>query len=97
MLRKNKPVPFSHPCGTMKKVYDCINDGLFYRHEIIKETKLREGQVRSAIYNLTFIACIVKCKDEQGRTIYKVPGSFVEVTAQCWGMASSVFGRFTPD
>jgi transcription initiation factor IIE alpha subunit len=80
----------------MKRVYDAINDGLFYKHEIIEETKLREGQVRSAIYNLTFISCIVKCKDKEGRTIYRIPG-FVEVTAECWAMASSVFGRFTPE
>jgi len=91
MLKKNKPVSFTKPFGTMKQCYDCVNDGLTTRHEIVRETKMRDGQVRAALYNLTFIGAILKTKDEHGRTAYEMPGKVV-VTANCWGMASSAFG-----
>jgi len=90
MLRKNKPVPFVHPMGTMKRCLDCVNDGVLYTHEIIAVTKLREGQVRAALYNLVFIGAIKRTKDKEGNSMYRIPG-YVEVTADCWSMASSVF------
>ena len=90
MLKKNKPVSFTKPFGTMKQCYDCVNAGLTTRHEIVRETKMRDGQVRAALYNLVFVGAIKRVTDKEGRTIYRIPG-YVDVTANCWGMASSAF------
>ena len=91
MLKKDKTVPFVHPMGTMKQCLDCVNDGLGLSRLIVERTGLREGQVKSALYNLTFIGAIKRAADRQGRMGYVVPGAAVEVTTQCWNRAASVF------
>lgn len=49
MLKKGQPVKFSRPMSTMRVVLLAVEQGHQYRHDILKETKLKQGQVNSAL------------------------------------------------
>lgn len=94
-IRKNKPLPLHKP-STMRTVLLCIEHGKCYRHEIVKETKLKEGQVRAALNNLVFIGLAHRTKDAMGRSVYLLPGHGLGTVADCLKGVAWVFGpRFT--
>jgi len=90
MLKKGQLVKFSRPVSTMKTVYYSITNGHTSRREIMDDTGLNENQVRSACWNLSFIAAIVRINDESGRTRYTLPGGW-EPVASCLLGVSSIF------
>ena len=91
MLKKGQLVKFTRPVSTMKLVYEAIEQGFAYRYEVVKETNLKENQVRSAIWNLSFIGAIKKVQDDQGRSRYVIPGVWVEPVADCLCGVNSIF------
>lgn len=72
MIKKDHPY-LTKPISNMRVVLDAIDSGCTYKHEVVKHTSLKEGQVSSAIWNLTFIGAIQKRTDEQGRRSYTLP------------------------
>jgi hypothetical protein len=59
--------------SSMRVVFEAIETGCTYRREVMDETKLKEGQVKSAIWNLTYIGAIQRVIDENGRSRYVLP------------------------
>jgi hypothetical protein len=59
MLKKNQPVKFERPMSTMRQVYLSIEQGNKYRGDIQADTKLLQGQVQSALWNLVYIGAVV--------------------------------------
>ena len=95
MLKKNQPTPLFRP-STMRTVFAAIQDGKNYRHEIVKTTKLKNGQVKSALGNLVFIGLVVRIQDHMGRSCYRLPSHGAGSTADCLKGIPWVFGvRFT--
>ncbi len=90
MLKKNQPVKFTRPISTMRQVLLAIEQGIKYRHDIVEETKLRLGQVDSAIYNLKYIGVIEYGTDDNGRRVYLIPGTNYGV-AKCLCGVRSIF------
>lgn len=90
MLKKNQPVKFSRPMSTMRTVLLAVEHGFQCRHDILTETKLKAGQVQSALYNLVYIGVIVRELDVQGRSIYLIPGTNYGV-APCLRGVRSIF------
>jgi hypothetical protein len=84
----------------MQLVYHAIGNGYSTYSEILKETGLKPGAVRSALTNLTFVSMIEKDTDIQGRRIYILPEALKKSSG--WSNASSVFAftssynRLTP-
>jgi transcription initiation factor IIE alpha subunit len=95
MLRKGQPVKFSKPMSTMRVVLGVIENGAIYKQDIVTESGLKEGQVRSALFNLTYVGCIKLGKDREGRTIYIAPGTVNEVSDLLLGINSIFNHRFT--
>lgn len=84
-LKKNKPVAFKRPQSTMFKVYQSIQEG---NHSILKicvDTRLVEGKVKSAIWNLAYVGMIHREREggvtryfigtEDCRKVYKTPAT----------------------
>lgn len=100
MLRKGQPVKFLRPNSSMQLVYHAIGNGYSTYSEILKETGLKPGAVRSALTNLTFVSMIEKDTDMQGRRIYILPEALKK--SNSWGNVCSVFAftssnnRLTP-
>lgn len=91
MLKKNQThFKYTRPMSNMRVVLSAIEQGYRYKHEIVEETKLYEGKVKSALLNLTFIGAIGLCHDKQGRTYYETPDRFDGV-AQCLKGVNSIF------
>ncbi len=90
MLKKNTPVKFSRPMSTMRTVLLAVEHGFQYRHDILTETKLKAGQVQAALYNLTFCGIVVRGVDDNGRSIYSLPGTNYGV-AKCLCGVRSIF------
>ena len=90
MLKKNQPVKFSRPMSTMRTVLLAVEHGYQYQRDILTETKLKAGQVQSALYNLVYIGVIVREVDDQGRSIYLIPGTNYSV-AKCLCGVRSIF------
>lgn len=90
MLKKDRPVKFSRPMSTMRTVLVAVEQGFQYKTEILTETKLKPGQVQSALYNLTFIGVITRSVDDNGRSIYLAPGRQYGV-AKCLHGVRSIF------
>lgn len=90
MLKKGQPVKFSRPMSTMRVVLMAVEQGHQYRHDILMDTKLKQGQVSSALWNLTYIGAVERKTDEQGRSIYLIPGRHHGV-AKCLLGVRSIF------
>lgn len=90
MLKKNQPVKFSRPISTMRTVLLAVEHGFQYRHDILTETKLKAGQVSSALYNLVFVGALIRDSDDSGRSIYLIPGQHQKV-AKCLCGVRSIF------
>lgn len=88
MLKKNQPIKFSKPMSTMHMVLNSVGAGFKHRREIIEDTGLTDGQVRSALWNLTFISAIRRIEDGQGRSVYRIPNAEIEVCAALKGVSS---------
>ena len=88
MLKKGQPVKFSRPMSTMRVVLMAVEQGYQYRHDILKETKLKQGQVNSALWNLTYIGAVVRETDKEGRSIYILPGTLRKVAPCLMGVRS---------
>ena len=58
MLKKGQPVKLRNPSGTMSRVYESITKGHHYQEHIRRDTGLLIGQVRSAIYSLSYVGMI---------------------------------------
>jgi len=94
MLKKGQPLTLSKP-GSMQKVWQAITNGCNYRREILKATKLKEGQVTSALNNLVYVGMVALRKDSMGRTIYVLPCQSIQVCDGLRGVAWVFGGRFT--
>jgi len=90
MLKKNQPVKFSRPMSTMRTVLLAVEHGFQYRQDILMETKLKPGQVQAALYNLTYIGVVVRNVDDNGRSVYLIPGTNYCV-APCLRGVRSIF------
>lgn len=91
VLKKNQPVSFLRPNSTMKTVLKSIQDGNYSRSRIAIDTRLRDGQVKSALYNLTFIGA-VKAERFEGRTIYLIPTDHEQPRcSKCFANVNSIF------
>lgn len=90
MLKKNQPVKFTKPVSTMRTVLAAVEHGFMYRHDILTQTSLKDGQVQAALWNLTFIGVIQRGTDANGRSIYLVPGRQYGV-AKCLCGVNSIF------
>ena len=88
MLKKGQPVKFSRPMSTMRVVLMAVEQGHQYRHDILKETKLKQGQVNSALWNLTYIGAVMRETDKEGRSIYILPGMLRRVAPCLMGVRS---------
>lgn len=88
MLKKGQPVKFSRPMSTMRVVLMAVEQGHQYRHDILKETKLKQGQVNSALWNLTYIGAVMREADTEGRSIYVLPGMLRKVAPCLMGVRS---------
>lgn len=90
MLKKNTPVKFTKPVSTMRTVLAAVEHGFMYRHDILTQTCLKDGQVQAALYNLTFCGLVTRSVDANGRSIYLVPGRQYGV-AKCLCGVRSIF------
>ncbi len=83
----------------MKLVLTAVENGCKYRVDVINETGLELGQVKSALHSLVFIGLLTRLNDAQGRSVYALPGRWVGDAPDCLRGVSSVFQpRFTnPD
>jgi hypothetical protein len=88
MLKKNQPVKFERPMSTMRQVYLSIEQGNKYRGDIQADTKLLQGQVQSALWNLVYIGAVVRKDDKEGRSVYQVPGMEYTVAKNLLGVRS---------
>lgn len=93
MLKKGQ-TKLQRPHSNMRMVFLSIEQGNHRRQDIMRDTGLPEGKVKSAQWNLAFIGCIVKTTDENGRTVYVVPREPREVAANLKGI-NSIFNAFT--
>ena len=94
-IRKGQALPLKKP-STMRQVLSAVEDGHRSRLEVIKHTKLHEGQVRSALHNLVFVGLLVRVRDKSGRSFYLPPGTWYTETSSCLCGVSSIFNvRFT--
>lgn len=94
-IRKGKPLPLEKP-SNMQRVLLAVGHGCRNRREVMDETKLQEGQVRSALHNLVFIGLLHRHRDEHGRSIYMTPGQWHNRTPACFIRVASIFhARFT--
>jgi predicted transcriptional regulator len=69
MLKKGCRLALSRPDSTMRLVLSQIEVGKSTINDIVQSTKLRRGQVASAVYNLIFIGEVVKRK-RGGRRLF---------------------------
>jgi hypothetical protein len=88
MLKKGKQVMFVKPMSTMRRCLEAVEQGNDNRQSVMDATGLRMGQVRSALYNLTFIGAVHLLTDKQGRSIYTTQAHAV---APCLCGVSSIF------
>ena len=94
-LKKGQPLPLHKP-STMRLVLSSVEEGNRYRRDVVKDTGLQDGQVRSALHNLVFIGLLERKIDSLGRSIYLPPGQWFGETAPCLrGVASIFHVRFT--
>jgi hypothetical protein len=90
MLKKDKPVKFTRPMSTMRVVLLAVEHGFESQADIVDETKLLVGQVRSALWNLIFVGAVVRGKDATGRSIYVLPGR-ISCVSNCLKGVNSIF------
>jgi hypothetical protein len=88
MLKKGQNLAFIRPMSTMRRCLEAVEKGADNRQAVIDATGLRKGQVRSALFNLTFIGAIYIKTDKQGRTTYTTQAHPV---APCLCGVSSIF------
>lgn len=62
MLKKNAPISFKIPQSTMSLVYQAIREGHRSPEKIRAVTGKTPSQVRSALYNLSFVGMIVPAR-----------------------------------
>lgn len=91
MLKKGQPVKFSRPVSTMKTVFEAIEQGHVYRQEIVTITKLEQGKVRSALFNLCFVGAVRLVQDKEGRSMYALPGAWLQPTPRILCGINSIF------
>jgi hypothetical protein len=89
MLKKGQPIHFTRPVSTMRVVLLAVEQGHQYRHDILSETKLKFGQVASALYNLVYVGAVKRETDKEGRSIYVLPGKVA--VAKCLCGVRSIF------
>lgn len=88
MLKKGQGNNFAKPVSNMRLVYQAIESGCTIRIEVMKETGLPEGKVRSAIWNLSYIGAIKRVDDGNGKSRYILPTMDV---GNCFKGVSSIF------
>jgi len=93
-LQKGKPVKFARPIGSMKTVYECVEEyGPISRVNIIKQTGLVVNKGRAAIWNLVYVGAIEKTEDANGLTVYCLPQLRVSSTLKS---VRSIFDTTNP-
>jgi hypothetical protein len=71
MLKKNQPVKLKEG-STMWTVYQSISNGNHSQSQILVNTAIRLGRVRSALHNLKFVG-MIDLVEVDGRTRYYLP------------------------
>lgn len=98
MLKKNQALALKRD-STMKMVHSCVELGIRTKEDISKETGLRIGQVKSALYNLAFIG-LLRFKKENGNpsVYYLIDEIEAGLTNDCLKGINSIFNhRALPD
>jgi hypothetical protein len=96
VLKKNQ-APRLNPDSTMGIVYRSISNFEKTKEDVVRDTGLRVGQVKSALHNLVFVGLLSFDKDDSGRIVY-IAVCDKEDKHRCgafcdgWSGASSVFG-----
>lgn len=91
MLKKGQMVSFKRPMSSMRTVLEAVENGSKNTREVAEYTKLRNGQIASALYNLAFIGAIESATDKEGRHIYMIPGTWNKPVAKCLCGVRSIF------
>lgn len=91
MLRKGQLVAFTRPMSTMRQVLSSVEMGNGNVHTIVADTRLKKGQVSSALYNLAYIGAIKLSTDVNGRGVYVIPGAEKVTTGRCLLGVRSIF------
>jgi predicted transcriptional regulator len=91
MLRKGQMISFKRPMSSMKTVLEAVENGMRQTRDIVEGTKLRQGQVKSALHNLSFIGAIKAERDTSGRCVYVLPGEYRAPVARCLLGVRSIF------
>ena len=91
MLKKNQAPRLNHD-STMGVVFNCIAQSPKTRTEVILETRLRSGQVKSALHNLVYVGLVSFSKDGE-RILYseKQEDGIQSRFCDGWANAPSVF------
>ena len=79
---------FIRPMSNMRVVLLSVEQGNCNLQSISDSTGLFIGQVRQALKNLCFIRAVKADRDDNGRSIYIIPGSRVGVAANLKGVSS---------
>ena len=95
MLKKGQIVSFTRPMSTMRQVLSSVEIGNGNVTSITDHTRLRKGQVRSALYNFAFIGAVRLVTDKYGRNHYEVPGSSINTGKLLLGV-NSIFNCDLP-
>lgn len=90
-MKKNQPVKFHKPASTMRRVFQSITDGNHSRIKIAVDTGLRDGQIKSALYNLSFIG-LIDVRKENGKSRYMLADKDESpACSACFRFVNSIF------
>lgn len=79
---------FIRPMSNMRVVLLAVEQGNCNPQSIADGTGRSIGQVRQALKNLCFIRAVKADRDENGRSMYIIPGSRVDIAANLKGVSS---------
>ena len=89
MLKKGVTlVKFTRPASAMRVCLQAVENDCRSKTEIMKYTKLERGKVDSALRNLAYIGAITRREDQQGRSVYQLPGRLGPVAPCLMGVRS---------
>jgi hypothetical protein len=93
MLRKNHVLTLKRD-STMKMVHSCVELGIRTKEDISKDTGLRIGQVKSALYNLVFIGLLRFTKENGNPSVYYLIDEIeAGLTNECLKGINSIFNH----
>ena len=79
---------FIRPMSNMRIVLSAVEQGNCNKQSIVDSTRLQMGQVRQALKNLCWLRAVLVERDDNGRSIFIIPGSRVGVASNLKGVSS---------